>query len=1071
MIRRSLWIWLLFVVHCVAGQMNSAKTAMPNSTAGLADRYFFRHLTTKNGLSYNLVNCLYQDREGYIWVGTFNGLNRYDGSRFVVFKYDRANPQSIAHNNIIDICEDRSGDVWIATPNGVSHYHKQSNRFTNYKLDLESATDFGPNEASNILCDRQGTIWVTSSGGLYRFMPGRNAFQAYRHDPKNVRTIRPAHIFRNALVEDPYRPYLWIGTVKGLHCFDQSRQEFYHADYNPLRMPVFNRFRAVPLAIDRQDHLVFGNYEMSQSAYGQLVQYSLRTHAVTTTRQAVELNDHYEPTELSSIAFDAQNNLWLSCWNGLVYTHESASGGWSRFKHDPDNPTSIGSEFFWDWLQARDGTIYIGGLYGLSICTPAASLVTVHKPALGLSPITNPVNFLTLAQDSSGTVWLGENGRGLLGYNLQTRRSAHYLVSDEPKSPRNVINRLAYIDHELWLSTAKGIHIFNPTARQFRPFKASSPYQFFNESEILWCYQDRQRHLWISVANRGLYQYNPSSGYCRKHNPDSLFISPVRTTHIKRVREDKQGRIWLASASGRLYGYDRRRDRYSAPVVSPNQVPKVLQQPINDLYIDPADRLWLATEGGGLVKYNPAKNTFTAWMETDGLQMDVCRSVLADRQGKIWVGTYEGFTIFDPSRETIENPKIDYGQRENDFFSRSWTLLKNGDIAFLSQSNLVVLNPQQRPRQKIQPAPIVSGITVFGKARPLYQNIRQVALSYQQNFFTLDYSVLKAPQEAVLDYAYRLVGYDPNWVSVGSRTFAAYTGVKGGQYQFEVKARYKDGRWGPTAVLPIFIRPPFWERGWFQLSVFLSVIGLIIYSIKNRERRLLRQEREKSGDRERLMASEMKALRAQMNPHFLFNSLNAIRLFVLQNDSDNAENFIVKFARLMRLILDNSRQEWVALDSELDQLRLYLELEQLRFDNTFDFALQTDPTLDTQAIAIPPMIIQPYIENAILHGMAHKKSQGHIAVSITRAEKQLMCVVDDDGVGRQQARALKSQSGLGHKSVGLRVTEERLQLIGQRLGQDASVKIIDKVDVNGEPAGTQVIVQLPLMTLHNLPTV
>jgi ligand-binding sensor domain-containing protein len=170
----------------------------------------FKTLTTRNGLSYNLINSLFQDREGYIWVGTFNGLNRYDGSRFVVFKYDRNDPRSIAHNNIAAICEDRNGDIWTGTANGVSRYNKLSNDFTNYLLETGSGDDSRNNDISNILCDREGTIWVSSLGGLYEYLPASNTFKAYKYDAAKPATISSNRIHRNSMVEDPRQPMLWI---------------------------------------------------------------------------------------------------------------------------------------------------------------------------------------------------------------------------------------------------------------------------------------------------------------------------------------------------------------------------------------------------------------------------------------------------------------------------------------------------------------------------------------------------------------------------------------------------------------------------------------------------------------------------------------------------------------------------------------------------------------------------------------------------------------------------------------------------------------------------------------------
>jgi LytS/YehU family sensor histidine kinase len=313
-----------------------------------------------------------------------------------------------------------------------------------------------------------------------------------------------------------------------------------------------------------------------------------------------------------------------------------------------------------------------------------------------------------------------------------------------------------------------------------------------------------------------------------------------------------------------------------------------------------------------------------------------------------------------------------------------------------------------------------------------------------------------------VEYAYRLEHYDRNWVSGVQRNFAAYTGVRGGTYEFQVKARYKDGDWSEPARLTIRVRPPYWETWWFRAAAGTGIALLVVYAARTREKRLVREGQERSELRERIANSEMKALRSQMNPHFLYNSLNAIRLFILQHDTDNAEKYLVKFARLMRLILDNSRQEWVSLASELEQLQLYLELEKLRFDGKFDFHIQIDPQISPEGISIPPMIIQPFIENAILHGLAHKPGPGCITVLFQKTSDGLECTVDDDGVGRQTASALKSQSLMLHQSVGVQVTEERLRLISLGSGKKAGIAIIDKLDDANRPAGTRVVIQLPL---------
>ncbi|MBC7826805.1 MAG: histidine kinase [Chitinophagaceae bacterium] len=1014
--------------------------------------FSFRTLTTKNGLSYNLVNCLFQDREGYIWVGTFNGLNRYDGSRFVVFKSDRNNPAAIAHNNINDLCEDSSGNIWIGTANGVSHYLKSRNVFTNYLLEPQSRDASRANDVTNIVCDRSGRIWVTSLGGLYEFDPEKRSFISYKNNPSDSTSISSNRIHRNAMKEDPVNHYLWLGSDKGLNCFDLQKKIFYNYKNNPEKLPVFNDCEIFPISFDRKNRLVYGDYGRLK-----IVSYSFAEKAISYTDEGVKKNDKQTEASLAAIFFDINNNTWVCSWNNLVYFRDAISGIWERIKHDPANPSGINSDFFWDVIQAKDGSIYIGGMYGLSIYDPTVSFYSIYKPADNIRSVQDPGNITGLTEDESGKLWF--SGLGLYNYDFNAGHYEHYPLARGDQQ----VTHLTKIKTELWLSTPRGITIFNPELRKFRSFDGIPESEKIAETGISWCYGDSKGDIWFSAGARYLYRFDPVANSYRRYNPDSVFIEQAKITAVKAFTEDRQGNLWFGTYSGMLYKYTREKDLFYSYVPPANQKPLVFQRPINDMHADTEGKIWLATEGGGLIRFDPATEHFKAWRESDGLVMDVCNRIIPDGQGKIWVGSYEGFTIFDPHLEKIEHSKIDYGQRENNFYSKGKYLLKNGKLVLGNDNTFIVVDPLLANQQKAGIVPVISNISIFEKPKPLYKSIDTIRLSYKENFFTIDFSSLSSLPDNSIEYSYRLKGYDKDWVNSGNRNFATYTGVDGGLYAFEVKAKYKGGEWSPPAVLSIDIKPPFWETWWFRATTIAIFVAGIVLIMKIREQRLVKEEKIRGEFRERITASEMKALRSQMNPHFLYNSLNAIRLFVLQNDSDNAEKYLVKFARLMRLILDNSRQEWVSLASELDQLYLYIELEQLRFNNGFDFSIETDSSLRKEDIAIPPMIIQPYIENAILHGIAHKKGKGNIIISLKPVNNHLECTVEDNGVGRERAAALKSKRISSHNSVGLQVTEERLQLVSEKTGKEASVSVIDKFDESRSPAGTKVIVRLPLV--------
>ena len=467
----------------------------------------------------------------------------------------------------------------------------------------------------------------------------------------------------------------------------------------------------------------------------------------------------------------------------------------------------------------------------------------------------------------------------------------------------------------------------------------------------------------------------------------------------------------------------------------------------------------------GLARLNQETGRFTI---RQGLPGNDIAAVLAVGD-TVWATTSRGLACIDIRRLKATTFDESDGLPSSEFESDAVARDSGGRIYFGAMRGLVYIQPDRIRLNRYLPPVFVTSFRV--NDRELLQgalsNPPAVVLDYTQNGFTFNMAALSFDNPSGNRYSYRLEGFEDDWNQSGNRPFASYTNGPPDDYVLHVIGANNDGVWNRDGYrLRVIITPPFWQTWWFRIAVLATLIALTVVVARWRVRRLVQEQAEKSELRERIAASEMKALRSQMNPHFLYNSLNAIRLFVLQNDSDNADKYLVKFSRLMRLILENSRQEWVTLASELEQLQLYLELEQLRFGNKFDFLVEAAPGMDKESITIPPMIIQPYIENSILHGIAYKKSRGMIQVRIMPIKDGLECMVDDDGVGRKKAGELKSRTVSSHKSMGLKVTEERLQLISQRSGKSTRITVIDKVDDNGEATGTTVVLQLPHMPLQ-----
>ena len=318
-------------------------------------------------------------------------------------------------------------------------------------------------------------------------------------------------------------------------------------------------------------------------------------------------------------------------------------------------------------------------------------------------------------------------------------------------------------------------------------------------------------------------------------------------------------------------------------------------------------------------------------------------------------------------------------------------------------------------------------------------------------------------------YYYRLEGVDKDWLPADQDQAAHYNQLQNGDYRFMVKCINRDGLVSDKITfLLISVKPPFWKTWWFYLLSILLIALLVLFIFKKLAERRKEKELLKMNYQKQIAAMEMKTLRAQMNPHFIFNSLNSIDTFILKNESDNASDYLDKFSRLVRLILDNSRSEWVLLESELKALELYIELESVRFENAFSYTINIDPSVSPSSVMLPPLIIQPYVENAIWHGLMHRKEPGsRISITISKKEDNLQIEISDNGVGREAASKLKGKKNELHKSHGMKITAERLSVVNDIYHVNAGVIVTDMLNDLGGSAGTKVVLTINYRTNAN----
>ena len=360
-----------------------------------------------------------------------------------------------------------------------------------------------------------------------------------------------------------------------------------------------------------------------------------------------------------------------------------------------------------------------------------------------------------------------------------------------------------------------------------------------------------------------------------------------------------------------------------------------------------------------------------------------------------------------------------------------------------------------------QPFPLSTGIN----------NLQEIVLKYFQNRITIETGIIDYYSKGNSRLRYKLDKKDSNWQYGTYYNTIRYEGLPAGDYKLILQASNTVNEFnGPERILVIHISQAFWNTWWFRIIAAACTITLIYLFIRSSLQKKFRIQLENS-EKEKQLADlrhkttefEMQALRAQMNPHFIFNSLNSINRFILRNDKAQASEYLTKFSKLVRLILQNSQASLISLESELEALELYIALEALRFDNRFGYKISISPDLDTGMLKIPPLIIQPYVENAIWHGLMPKEEKGQLDIEVSQENNLLFIKIADDGVGRKQSAAFTSKSAALHKSMGLRITADRIAVL-QRIGrEDSSVTITDLTNSDGTAAGTEVTIKIPIL--------
>jgi hypothetical protein len=557
----------------------------------------------------------------------------------------------------------------------------------------------------------------------------------------------------------------------------------------------------------------------------------------------------------------------------------------------------------------------------------------------------------------------------------------------------------------------------------------------------LYCVSVYDEKKFCALSIRSIYTVNEENG---KEEILCKWL-PERMRCICRGHGDT---LWMGGLSG-LWMFVPGHSPENMSLLNP-----LLGQRIDFLYYDAAkDRLWMSSKGVGLLlKEGQRVMDFSTYRPEIAA---TCRALNADEDGNIWVATNAGaFCVREVNGKfSVKEFSIRNGLSSNDIIG----IVRSGDTAWMASSDRIIRFRLSDYPHNINPPPLyMRSIKIDGhEIDSAHEN--NSSFSAAENTIAFSFTALSYKSFGNLRYRFRLLGADTTWKETQSNEVTFYS-LPPGEYRFCLYALNNDGI-GQAKPLEysFFILPPFWQRWWFITLGIIFMLTIIITVFTFRIRRIRRKE----FYNRRLIEMEMTALRAQMNPHFIFNAINSIHNFVLTGDRNSSSIYLAKFSKLIRNVLENSGQKQITLAKEIETLQLYIEIERMRFSDGFNFKIETDPSLNLSSVMVVPLLLQPYVENAIWHGLLHKKSPGQLTLSIKDDGNTLRCIIDDDGIGRDQAALYKQERNTGNSSMGGELSLRRLKLLNNLYGIKFSLKFIDKKNPDGTAAGTRVELLIP----------
>jgi two-component system, sensor histidine kinase and response regulator len=808
----------------------------------------FVRFSIEQGLSQGTVQAILQDDVGYLWFGTEEGLNRYDGYSFVIFKHDAKDPSSLSDNIINALCEDRQHRLWVGTEHGLCRFDPRTETFTTIPVIRDRVAE--------IVESSDGTLWFAcAGGGLFLLKPGTDDFVSYQpvaNDPGSL----ASYLVSSVLEDNSGR--LWLGTSNaGLELFNRKTGEFgnfVHFRHDPADPNSISHNQVWDLARDKTGSIWVATYG------GGLNLLDPKTgHFRHYRHQAGD--DYGLPTDLiTSVSVDRAGMVWVGTDGFGLLRFDPTTDRFTAYKHVDSLPTSLSNNVVRSIYEDTQGQLWVGVFQGgVNQLKKTRNEIAYYTHADAEPAGLSDSNVSAFLQDAEGRIWLGTEQGRLNHFDRKTGQFTHYRYPSSPSENTAILSLLQDRQGRIWVGSYRGgIAQFDPNSGNFRVYQhdPSNPQSLVDDS--VWAMAEAENGMLWLATSAGLVGFDPEGGKIAEHN-----TAPLKNTELRTVLVDQKGSIWVGGFGGlsvlhrgaKAY-VDFRHDEHNPRSLSNDAVVSLRE--------DHLGRLWIGTIGGGLNLLDPATGTFTCFRD---FPSNVINSIQEDSSDRIWVSTNHGLSRLAPTTGTIENYDLTNGLQSLQFHLRAGLKTNDGRLLFGSTEGFYDLDPAALTLSNHAPPVVLTSLRIFNQpvrlpvALPMLDDLK---LTPHDNVFSLEYAALDYTYPRRNRYAYRMDGFGDRWIEMGEKREITFTNLDPGRYVFRVKASNSDGVWNDasTTVLHITMTPPMWRTWWFRGSAIALLMLVIVTVHRARVRRITRMiaERQRAADALRASDDRYRAL-------------------------------------------------------------------------------------------------------------------------------------------------------------------------------------------------------------------